>query len=163
MPEHLISQKGYEQLLQKLEAMREVEMIQLRDRIAIAREYGDLAENSEYHSAREEMSLLLLKIIELEERLSNSRVVSPNAVSTDTVQLYTRVTLHDLDSDQERIYSLVSQDEVDMSRGRISVQSPIGEGLAGHAVGDEVEIEVPSGLRRYRILAIDSDEVDADG
>jgi len=158
LSENIISQKGYENLLKKLEEMRDIEVPQIRDRISTARDHGDLSENAEYHAAREEMGLLLLKIAELEDRLGNSRVVNADAISTDSVQIYTRVTLKDLDSDQQRIYTMVSQDESDMSRGRISIQSPIGEGLAGNAVGDEVEIKVPAGVKRYVIMAIDKDE-----
>lgn len=156
--EYIISQKGYEKLLLKLEEMREVEVPTIRDRISTARDHGDLSENAEYHAAREEMGLLLIKIAEIEDRLGNSRVVNADDVSTDAVQIYTRVTLKDLDSGQQRIYTMVSQDEADMSRGRISIQSPIGEGLSGNAVGAEVEITVPAGIKRYVIMAIDKDE-----
>lgn len=145
-------------MLERLESWRSVEIPKIRDRIATAREYGDLSENAEYHAAREEMGLLQLKILELEERLADCRVVSPAAVSTDNVQIYTRVTLRDLDSGQERIYTLVSLDEMDMASGRISIQSPIGEGLAGHVPGDEVEIRIPAGIKRYQILKIDLDK-----
>lgn len=151
----LISQKGYERLLKNLEHMKDVVEPAIRERISTARDHGDLSENAEYHAAREEMSMLHLKMAQIEERLSQVRIVTPEEISTDQVQIYTQVKVTDLTLKQEKIYIMVSNDEADFASGKISIQSPIGAGLSGAAVGDVVEIQVPAGVKRLQIESIE--------
>lgn len=123
-------------------------------KLAEARSHGDLSENSEYDAAKEEMAMLELKIAQLEQTLSRTRVMDPNEVRTDKVYIFSKVKVQDLLSNRIIEYQLVSTEEADIVNGRISTDSPIGKGLLGKTVGDVVSVRVPSGVKQYRILEI---------
>jgi len=150
-----ISPRACQRLLKQLEEMRNVEEPAIRERISTARDHGDLSENAEYHAAREEMSLLHLKMAQLEEKLAQAQVIDPEQISTDEVQIYTKVLVEDLDRGVQKHYILVSQEEMDLKKGKISSESPIGRGVVGNPVGAVVEITIPAGLKRFKILAIE--------
>lgn len=151
----VITRKSYLRLQEELRAMREEEQPAIRDRIAAARDLGDLSENAEYHAAREELSMLMYKVAKLEERLAACRIVDEVDVDTSSVKAFTEVTLMDLGQGREVVFKLVEPEEMDLPSGRISVGSPIAKGLLGKKVGEVAEIQVPAGLKRFQVLKIE--------
>ncbi len=123
-------------------------------KVATAREHGDLKENAEYHAAREELSLLESKIQMLQDRVSRARVIDESEISNDKVYLLTTVVLKDLDFDETLEYQLVSPSEADAMNNKISTTSPIGKALLGKIRGEKVEVQVPAGTIHYEILDI---------
>ena len=152
----VITRKVYNKLQGELRDMREVQQPAIRDRIAAARDMGDLSENAEYHSAREELSMLMYKISKLEDRLATARIVDENEIDLSSVKVFTKVTLKDLTRNRDVVFSLVEPEEMDIVKGKISVASPIARGLMGKKVGEQAEIEVPAGLVQYKVLKIEA-------
>jgi transcription elongation factor GreA len=120
----------------------------------MARAHGDLAENAEYHAAKERQGQVEATIADLEDRLSRAMVIDPTTLSGDKVVFGATVTLTDEDKKKIR-YQLVGQTEADAKVGRISYNSPLGRALIGRTVGEEVEVTTPSGERYYKIKAIE--------
>ena len=123
-------------------------------KIAEARSHGDLSENSEYDAAKEEMQMLELRIAQLEQTLTKTRVIDPTEVRTDKVYIFSKVQLLDMLSNKQIEYQLVSTEEADLLKGKISTDSPIGKSLLGKEVGDVVSVKVPAGIKQYKILQI---------
>jgi transcription elongation factor GreA len=123
--------------------------------IAEARSHGDLSENAEYHAAREQQSFIEGRINEIEQRLANAQVIDP-ATLTDTgkVVFSSTVELAPVDGGPEVSYQIVGDDEADIRRGLISINSPIARALIGRAPGDEVEVVTPGGARSFEVLAV---------
>jgi len=149
-----ISKEGYEKLKKELDYLLKVKRKELVEAIQQAREFGDLKENAEYKAAKEAQSLNEIKIKELSTRLSAATILEDIDIPADKVYIGATAHLHDLDRDEEIIYTLVSESEADILENKISVGSPIGRGLLGKKVEDEVEIQVPAGILRYKILKI---------
>ncbi len=122
--------------------------------IAEARAHGDLSENAEYDAAKEAQQHHELKISKIELTLSRAKIIDAKDLPNDKVYILSRVTLKDLKSEKEFQYLLVSPEESDFEANKISVTSPIGKALLGKVKGETVEIKVPVGLLRYRILDI---------
>lgn len=154
MSTNYLTRKGYEKLAAQLKELR-AEQPEVRDRIASAREQGDLSENAEYHAAREEMSMLMYKIGKLEEKMTSCRIVEEEEIDTSSVRFFTKVTLQDLKSNKEKVYKLVSAEDMDFAKGKISIQSPLAKGLIGKKVGETAEVEVPAGTLKLKVLAIE--------
>ncbi len=123
-------------------------------KIAEARGHGDLSENSEYDAAKEEMAMLEFRISQLEQTLTRTRVIDPNEVRTDKVYIFSKVQLLDMLSNKKIEYQLVSTEEADLLKGKISTDSPIGKSLLGKIVGEVVSVKVPAGVKQYKILQI---------
>jgi len=151
-----ISKDGLDKLKQELEELKSVKRPALSKKIAEAREFGDLKENAEYHAAREALSLLEVKISQLEETIRRARVIDPKTISNNHVALYTTVLLKDLNRDTEVKYTLVSQEESNFQEAKISVISPVGKALLGKKIGETVEINVPAGTMKYEVLDIEA-------
>lgn len=115
---------------------------------------GDLRENAEYHAALERQSYVKAKIGQLRKRLSEISMIKVDSLPRDRVGLGSAVVLYDLEENREMRYELVFADDAEVSKGLISVTSPIGKGLVGHKVGDEVAIRVPNGTRRFEIVSL---------
>lgn len=151
-----ISKDGLDKLKQELKELKSVKRPALSKKIAEAREFGDLKENAEYHAAREALSLLELKIGQLEETIRRARVIDPKTITNEQVALYTTVLLKDLNRDMEVKYTLVSQEESNFQEAKISVISPVGKALLGKRKGETVEIAVPAGTMKYEVLDIEA-------
>ncbi len=147
------SKEGLQKLKDDLDKLLK-EKPKVAQRIAEARELGDLSENSEYHAAREALALLEMKIHQLQETLSNARLLDDSDIDPDKALILSTVTFVNLDTKKEFTYTLVSPGEADFKQKKISIESPIGKGLLGKKVGDEIEIQVPAGLMRIKILKI---------
>ncbi len=124
------------------------------EQIADARSHGDLTENAEYDAAKTEQEHLELKIRKLEEMLTRVKIISAHDMPDDKIYILHNVKLRDLKTKEEFIYKLVSPEESDLEQDKISVTSPMGKELLGKKVNDEVELDVPAGKLRYKILEI---------
>ena len=149
-----MSQEGYDKLVAELRQMELVELPQVRDAIAEARDKGDLSENFEYHAAKREQARLLGSIRFKQRVLANARVIDMSRMGNDTVQLLSRVEMTNLNTNARMTYTLVSPHEADMHEGKISVKSPIAQALMGKKAGDIVEVRVPAGMIKLRIETI---------
>jgi len=123
--------------------------------IAEARALGDLSENAEYDAAKENQRLLELRIATLEETLLRARIIESGDLPNDKIYILSKVKLLDLNRDGEVEYTLVSQAEANFEENKISVTSPIGKALLGKKVDDEVDVQVPAGTLKYKILSIE--------
>lgn len=155
-----MTREGYDKLRAELEKYRGPMMIEITKRVAAAREMGDLSENAEYHAAREDQGQLQARINELADRLGRAVIVDTSALPKDTVVFGTKVTVKDLEYNEEETYELVGPGQEKPEKGRILTTSPIGQGLLGKKQGDIAEIEVPSGKLRFQILTIEAAQID---
>ena len=149
-----ITKKGYENLRAELERLRKVERPQNIQDIAEAREHGDLRENAEYKAAKERQQFIDTRMAELEYKLGDAHVIEVAPGPSETVVFGATVRLLELESDEEKSYTLIGQEEADLKNGSISVQSPIGRALIGHRVGDIVQVNRPAGMIEYEIKEI---------
>ena len=152
-----LSPKGMEKLKQELHDLKYVKRPEVSQKVATARDHGDLKENAEYHAAREELSFVETKILQLQLRLSKARIIDSAELSSDQVTIFSRVTVLDVKRKKEIVYTIVSAEEADLKLLKISVASPIGKGLLGKKIGERAEIQVPAGIISYDILNIDHD------
>lgn len=149
-----ISQEGYDKLKKELEFLKTTKRREIADALEKARSFGDLSENAEYDAAKEAQALNEKKIAELENRIAHLIVVDESQMPNDKAVLGVRVHLQDLETGEELEYKLVSDLEADPLNGLISVKSPVGQGLLGHEVGDIIEITVPAGKIKYKIIGL---------
>ncbi len=127
---------------------------EIASKIAEARSHGDLSENAEYDAAKEEQGLFELKISKLEKVLSRARIIDASQFPSDQVHILSVVSIKNLKTNKIFDYTLVSPEEADFQEGKISVTSPVGQGLLGHKVGDRVKVKAPAGLMEFEILSI---------
>lgn len=154
MKEVYLTRKGHQKLMEELDYLKTVKRRELARAIGQARAHGDISENAEYDAAKEEQGLNEKRIAELEQKLAGARILDDHDIKSDEVLIGATVKLKDLDTGEELAYMLVAGVEADYSQNRISVSSPVGEGLLHHKEGDEVDIKVPAGTLRYKILKI---------
>lgn len=149
-----MTKEGYEKLKQELDRIIKVERPKNIKEIEEARAHGDLSENAEYHAAKERQGHLEAKKRELEHKLVNAQIIDVSKLTNEKVVFGATVTLADADSGDIRRYTLVGQEEADLKKGKISVQSPVGKALIGHKVGDIVTIKTPAKTVEYEIQEI---------
>lgn len=148
------TEEGLQKIKEELNRLKFEERKNIAQQIAEAREKGDLSENAEYKAALEAQEHLEARIAELENLMQNARVVDSNQVSTERVSLFTRVKIKNHNTKAVLEYLLVTENEANVSKGKISATSPIGKCLIGKCVGDIVEVQVPAGLLKLEILEI---------
>lgn len=149
-----LTKEGLTKLTDKLNHLVQVERPRISQQIAEAREKGDLSENAEYDAAKDAQGLLELEISKLQDVIRNSRVIEASDIDTDKVYLLSKVRIRNLATKAEMEYTLVSENEADLKKGKLSVSSPIAQGLLGKVKGDQVEITVPSGIMKIEIVEI---------
>ena len=149
-----MSQEGYDKLVAELYQLEHVDLPQVKEAIAEARDKGDLSENFEYHAAKREQGRILGRIRFKQRVLEHARVLDTSHMSNDTIQLLCHVEMTNLGNNNRMTYTLASPHEANLREGKISVKSPIGEALLGKKEGDIVEVRVPAGLLRLRIERI---------
>ena len=148
-----MTQAGYDKLKKDLaDALAQRPIISAA--IAEAREKGDLSENAEYDAARDAQGLLEVKIARLKEKVANARVIDESKLSADTVQLLSKVEVENLANKMKMKFQIVGESEADFFKGLLSASTPIGKALMGHAKGDVVEAQAPSGVMKFKILDI---------
>lgn len=149
-----LTREGYEKLIKELKFLKTVRRREISEKIGQAIAHGDISENAEYDAAKEAQALNEKRIAELENKLSCARIIESEDISKDEVRIGATVKLKDLDTGEELQYTLVSELEADFSQGKISVTSPVGRTLLGHKKDEAVEIKIPAGILRYKILEI---------
>ena len=149
-----MSQEGYDKLVEELRHMETVELSQVRDAIAEARDKGDLSENFEYHAAKREQARLLGRIRFKQRVLEHARVIDMSRLADDSVGLLSRVELMNMNNNAKMTYTIASPHEANLREGKISIKSPIAQALLNKKVGDVVEVRVPAGLLKLRIESI---------
>jgi len=149
-----MTQAGKEKLAQELEYLKSVKRKEVVERIKIARSFGDLSENSEYDSAKEEQAFVEGRITTLENMIRNAKIISESEVAGDSVALGRSVTFIELPNGEEETYSIVGSAEADPFEGKISNDSPIAKSLLGKKVGDQVTVQTPGGEMNVRIVSI---------
>ncbi len=149
-----MSQEGYDNMVAELKRLESIERPKASAAIAEARDKGDLSENSEYDAAKEAQAHLEDKINKLKLAISEAKIVDTSRLSSDIVQILTKVEMTNLATKAKMSYTIVSENEADLRQGKISIKTPIAQGLLGKKVGDEVEIKIPRGVIKLRIESI---------
>ena len=149
-----MSQEGYDKIVAELNQMINVELPQVKDAIAEARDKGDLSENFEYHAAKREQARLLGRICFKQRILEFARVIDTSKLGADTIGLLNRVEMTNLKNNARMTYTIVSPHEANLREGKISVKSPIAQALLNKKVGDVVDVQVPAGTLSLRIESI---------
>lgn len=149
-----MTQAGKDKLVQELEYLKSVKRKEVVERIKIARSFGDLSENSEYDSAKEEQAFVEGRITTLENMVRNAKIIAEVAMASDSVTLGSSVTFIELPDGDEETYSIVGSAEADPFEGKISNDSPIARSLLGKKVGDQVSVQTPGGEMSVRITKI---------
>ena len=149
-----MSQEGYDKIVAELNQMINVELPQVKDAIAEARDKGDLSENFEYHAAKREQARLLGRIRFKQRVLENARVIDTSKLSTDKIGLLSKVVMTNMANNSQMSYTIASPNEANLREGKISIKSPIAQALLNKNVGDIVEVRVPAGLLKLRIDSI---------
>jgi len=147
--------EGYQRLQEELKHLIRVERPKVVQDIAEARGHGDLSENAEYDAAKERQGFVEGRIAEINAKMARAQVIDASEIDADKVVFGATVSLFDVESEVESTYRIVGEDEADIKKGLISINSPVAKALIGHRVDDEVQIKVPSGTRIYEITNIE--------
>lgn len=147
--------EGLKKLREELNHLKDVERPRASQAIGEARDKGDLSENAEYDAAKEAQGMLEMKIAKMEETLSGARVIDESQLDVSKVLVLSKVRIKNLNNSMEMNYTLVAESEADLKTGKISVNSPIGKGLLGKAVGEIADVTVPNGTLKFEILSIE--------
>src|SRR3989338_3272203 len=155
MPENIfLTREGYEKLKENLKLLKVKKRREIASALEKARLLGDLSENAEYESAKQEQAITERRIKELEDKLMQARIVENENISVDKAYLGAKGRVSDINSNEEIEYMLVAEDEADFSQGKISISSPVGKALLGKGKGDIVSVKVPAGILKYKVLDI---------
>jgi transcription elongation factor GreA len=152
--EVILTAEGYEKLKQEIEYLSTDKRREVAERIRIAREFGDIAENAEYDDAKNEQAHLEARIAILEERLKNARVIQKKEIKSGEVSIGTKVRLRDMDANQTVEYHIVGSAEANPTEGKLSNESPVGKAIMGRKKGEVVEVAAPRGSLKYKIMDI---------
>ena len=154
MKEVILTPEGYEKLKSEIDHLRGERRREVAERIRVAREFGDIAENAEYDDAKNEQAMLEHKIAQLEERLLTARVITKKEISKDAVSVGSKVRLRDMQANKTFEYQIVGSTEANPAENKLSNESPVGKAIIGHKKGDVVEVSAPRGALKFKILEI---------
>jgi transcription elongation factor GreA len=154
LKEIILTKEGYNALKKEIEGLSTTRRREVAERIKIAREFGDIAENAEYDAAKTEQAMLEARIAKLEERLAAARVIEKRDISKDVVSVGSTVRLRDVDAKQTVEYRIVGSAEANPAELKLSNESPVGKAIMGHKKGETVEVTTPRGSMKYKILEI---------
>ena len=154
LKEVILTPEGYEKLKVEIEHLSTNKRREVADRIRVAREFGDISENAEYDDAKNEQAMLEHKIAQLEERLSNARVIQKRDVDLSVVSIGAKVKLRDVDAKATVEYTIVGSAEANPTESKLSNESPVGKAIIGKKKGETVEVVAPRGSLKYKILDI---------
>lgn len=146
--------EGYKKLTEDLNEMENVQRPAISKMIAEARDKGDLSENAEYDAAKEAQGMLEMKIAQLKDVIGSARLIDESKISTDEVQILTRVKIKNMKTGQVMSYQIVSESEANLKEAKLSVTTPIAKGLLGKKVGEKAIVNVPSGAMEFEIVEI---------
>ena len=154
MKEVILTPEGYEKLKKEIELLQTEKRREVAERIRVAREFGDIAENAEYDDAKNEQAMLEHKINQLEDRLLTARVITKKEISKDTVSVGATVRLRDIAAKQTFEYHIVGSAEANPAENKLSNESPVGKAIMGKKKGETVEVAAPRGSIKFKILEI---------
>jgi len=154
MKKHVMTYEGVKKLEEELENLKSVKRKEITEKIKVALSFGDLSENSEYDAAKNEQEHLEIRIHKYEEMLSRVKIISASDMPNDKIYILHNVKLLDLKTKEEFTFKLVSPEESDLDKDKISVSSPMGKALLGRKLNDEIELNVPAGNMKYKIIDI---------
>ena len=149
-----MTEEGYRKMMEEINYLESVKRPEISRQIAEARDKGDLSENAEYDAAKEAQGLLEMKISQLKEIIAKARLIDETKLNTETVQILNKVKIRNIANKAVMQYTIVSESEANLKKGKISVNTPIAKGLLGKKVGDIVEIKVPSGTMKFELIEI---------
>ena len=152
--QELLTQDGYNKLEEELEYLKTVKRKEVAERLKVAISFGDLSENAEYDEAKNEQAKLEEQILKLDEKLRKAVIIDESQIDLDIVMVGSIVKLYDFDFDEEIEYSIVGSAEADPFEGKISNESPVGKALLSARVGEVVEVQVPDGANKFKVLDI---------
>ena len=152
--EILLTQEGYQKLEDEVEFLKTVRRREVAERIKIAISFGDISENAEYDEAKNEQAQLEERIIKLENMIRKAVIIDESQIDVNVVTIGSIVKVNDVEFDEEVEYTIVGSAEADPYDGKISNESPVGKALLGRTVGDEVDVQVPDGTAKFKILEI---------
>lgn len=152
--ETLLTSEGLKKIEDELEEAKTVKRREVAERIKQALDFGDISENSEYDEAKNEQAWLEERILKLENLLRNATVIDDDDISSEIVSVGAKITIKDLEYDEETVYIIVGSAEADPCEGKISNESPVGAAMLGKKVGEVVSVQVPDGIAKYEITAI---------
>lgn len=150
----VLTYEGLEKLEGELEFLKTVKRKDIAEKIKQALAFGDLSENSEYDEAKNEQAQVEVRIVQLEKMLKNAKVIDEDDISTEVVSIGAKVNVLDLEYNEEIEYTIVGSTEANPSQHKISDESPVGRALIGNAIGNTVDVVVPAGTLKFKILAI---------
>ena len=154
MKEVILTPEGYKKLKEEIEHLSNDKRREVAERIRVARQFGDIAENSEYDDAKNEQAMLEHRIAQLEERLSAARVIDKGEIKKDVVSIGSHVKLRDVDAKKTFEYHIVGSAEANPDENKLSNESPVGRAIMGRKKGETVEVAAPRGSFKYKILEI---------
>lgn len=149
-----MSQEGYDKLVAQLKEMETIQRPAASAAIAEARDKGDLSENAEYDAAKEHQAMLESKISQLKAIIGDAKIIDTSKLDASTVQILSKVEMKNVKTGMKMSYTIVSETEANLKEGKISIQTPIAQGLLGKKVGDIAEIKIPQGIIQLEILSI---------
>ena len=152
--QELLTQEGYNKLEEELEYLKAVKRKEVAERLKVAISFGDLSENAEYDEAKNEQAKLEEQILKLDEKLRKAVIIDESQIDLNIVTVGSIVKVFDFDFDEEIEYSIVGAAEADPFEGKISNESPVGKALLGARVGETVEVQVPDGVSKFKVLEI---------
>ena len=152
--EILLTQEGYKKLEDELETLKTVRRREVADRIKVAISFGDLSENAEYDEAKNEQAQVEERIMKLENMIRKAVIIDESQIDLNVVTIGSIVKVNDVEFDEEVEYTIVGSAEADPYDGKISNESPVGRALLGKTVGEEVDVQVPDGIAKFKILEI---------
>jgi transcription elongation factor GreA len=152
--EVILTQEGLKQIEEELRELKSVKRKELAERLKVAISYGDLKENSEYHSAKEDQAFMETRILTLERMLKTAKVVDADSMSVNEVSIGSIVVLNDIEFQEKMEYRIVSPAEANVAENKISYESPLGKELIGKKIGDTVSVSAPMGVIQYELLEI---------
>ena len=150
----MVTAEGLKALEEELDYLKGEKRKEIAEKIKVARSYGDLSENSEYDDAKNEQAMLEARIVTIEATLKNAVIIDEDAITNEHIHIGSKVRMENISMGREVEYKIVGSNESDPSQGKISDESPVGMALLGHAVGDVVEVETPSGSIGFKVLEI---------
>jgi transcription elongation factor GreA len=150
----VLTREGYQALKREIDDLSTRRRREIAERIKLAREFGDIAENAEYDAAKNEQAMLEARIAKLEERLASARVIEKREISKDVVSVGSKVRLRDVDAKQTVEYRIVGSAEANPAELKLSNESPVGKAILGRKKGETVEVTTPRGSLKYKILEI---------
>lgn len=149
-----MSQEGYDKLVAQLKELETIQRPAASAAIAEARDKGDLSENSEYDAAKEHQAMLEIKINQLKAVIGDAKIIDTSKLNADTVQILSKVEMKNVKNGMKMTYTIVSETEANLREGKISVQTPIAQGLLGKKIGEIAEIKIPQGTVQLEIVNI---------